>query len=181
MSFRDRKEAIMNTQRLGNSDLHITPIGFGAWAIGGSGWEFAWGGQDDHDSMAAIHEALDAAVGIAILSLSMGMMNTTLSRVGGEPVSLTFVTGDLNRIGSHLALAVARAPLPDIQGPWDSHLRRAGLLASVWAGFLAGAALSGAATSYFGVQALLPPVLILLALTFSSTEERSGTKSGAPR
>src|SRR5438270_4484573 len=52
----------MNTKRLGNSDLLITPIGFGAWAIGGSGWEFAWGAQDDSDSVAAIHEALDAGV-----------------------------------------------------------------------------------------------------------------------
>ena len=43
----------MYTKRLGNSDLYITPIGFGAWAIGGSGWEFAWGGQDDRDSVAA--------------------------------------------------------------------------------------------------------------------------------
>ncbi len=45
----------MNTRQLGNSDLYITPIGFGAWAIGGSGWEFAWGAQDDHDSITAIH------------------------------------------------------------------------------------------------------------------------------
>jgi aryl-alcohol dehydrogenase-like predicted oxidoreductase len=52
----------MNTKRLGNSDLFITPIGFGAWAIGGSGWEFAWGGQDDRDSVAAIREALDHGV-----------------------------------------------------------------------------------------------------------------------
>jgi aryl-alcohol dehydrogenase-like predicted oxidoreductase len=47
---------------LGNSDLFITPIGFGAWAIGGGGWEFAWGAQDDSDSIAAIHEALDAGI-----------------------------------------------------------------------------------------------------------------------
>jgi aryl-alcohol dehydrogenase-like predicted oxidoreductase len=52
----------MNTRQLGNSDLYITPIGFGAWAIGGSGWEFAWGGQDDHDSVAAIREALDSGI-----------------------------------------------------------------------------------------------------------------------
>jgi aryl-alcohol dehydrogenase-like predicted oxidoreductase len=52
----------MKTRQLGNSDLHITPIGFGAWAIGGSGWEFAWGAQDDQDSIAAIREALDAGV-----------------------------------------------------------------------------------------------------------------------
>ena len=52
----------MKTKPFGNSDLFITPIGFGAWAVGGSGWEFAWGGQDDSDSIAAIHEALDAGV-----------------------------------------------------------------------------------------------------------------------
>jgi aryl-alcohol dehydrogenase-like predicted oxidoreductase len=52
----------MNTKRLGNSDLFITPVGFGAWAIGGGGWEFAWGAQDDSDSVAAIREALDAGV-----------------------------------------------------------------------------------------------------------------------
>jgi len=52
----------MKAKQLGNSDLFITPIGFGAWAIGGSGWEFAWGGQDDSDSVAAIHEALDAGI-----------------------------------------------------------------------------------------------------------------------
>jgi aryl-alcohol dehydrogenase-like predicted oxidoreductase len=52
----------MNTKRLGDSDLLITPIGFGAWAIGGSGWQFAWGAQDDSDSVAAIHEALEAGV-----------------------------------------------------------------------------------------------------------------------
>ena len=52
----------MNVKRLGNSDLHITPIGFGAWAIGGAGYEWGWGAQDDADSIASIHEALDAGV-----------------------------------------------------------------------------------------------------------------------
>ena len=52
----------MNTRQLGNSDLHITPIGFGAWAIGGSGWQFAWGAQDDDASVAAIREALDNGI-----------------------------------------------------------------------------------------------------------------------
>lgn len=108
--------------------------------------------------------ALDTAAGIATLSLAMGMANTTLSRVGGEPVSLTFVTGDLNRIGGHLAMAVRRTPLPEAQGPWDTHLRRAGLLASVWVSFLTGAVLCGAATAHLGVLALLLPLVILLAL-----------------
>jgi aryl-alcohol dehydrogenase-like predicted oxidoreductase len=47
---------------LGNSDLHLTSIGFGAWAIGGDNWEFAWGAQDDNESIAAIHRALDLGV-----------------------------------------------------------------------------------------------------------------------
>jgi aryl-alcohol dehydrogenase-like predicted oxidoreductase len=52
----------LEKRRLGNSDLEITPIGFGAWAIGGPGWEFGWGYQDDRDSIAAIHAALDAGI-----------------------------------------------------------------------------------------------------------------------
>jgi len=52
----------MQTRKLGNSDLHITPVGYGAWAIGGSGWEFAWGSQNDNDSIAAIHRSLELGV-----------------------------------------------------------------------------------------------------------------------
>ena len=52
----------MQTRTLGNSDLKITPVGYGAWAIGGSGWQFAWGSQDDNDSIAAIHRALELGV-----------------------------------------------------------------------------------------------------------------------
>lgn len=47
---------------LGNSDLQLTPIGFGAWAIGGGNWEYAWGPQDDAESIAAIHRALDLGI-----------------------------------------------------------------------------------------------------------------------
>jgi uncharacterized membrane protein YoaK (UPF0700 family) len=114
---------------------------------------------------------LDAKAGIAALCLAMGLMNTTLSRVGAEPVSLTFVTGALNKLGQHLALCVRRAPLADAQGPWDTHLRRAGLLASVWAGFLTGAVLSAAAFAYFGVWVLFAPFLILLALALFSSPD----------
>jgi aryl-alcohol dehydrogenase-like predicted oxidoreductase len=52
----------MNTRKLGNSDLQITPVGFGAWSTGGGGWEYSWGPQDDHDSIAAIHKALELGV-----------------------------------------------------------------------------------------------------------------------
>jgi aryl-alcohol dehydrogenase-like predicted oxidoreductase len=49
----------MTLRTLGRSDLKITPIGIGAWAIGGGQWEFAWGAQDDQESIAAIHAGLD--------------------------------------------------------------------------------------------------------------------------
>ena len=52
----------METRKLGNSDIKITPVGFGAWAIGGTGWDFAWGPQNDEDSIAAIHRSLELGV-----------------------------------------------------------------------------------------------------------------------
>jgi aryl-alcohol dehydrogenase-like predicted oxidoreductase len=52
----------MDTRQLGNSDLHITRIGVGAWAMGGGDWKFAWGDQDDNESIAAIHRALDQGI-----------------------------------------------------------------------------------------------------------------------
>ena len=51
----------MNTRKLGNSDLLITPIGFGAWAVGGP-WQFGWGEQSDRDSISAIHRALELGI-----------------------------------------------------------------------------------------------------------------------
>ena len=53
---------MMETRRLGESDLMITPIGIGAWAIGGAGWAFSWSHQDDRISERAIHAALDAGM-----------------------------------------------------------------------------------------------------------------------
>ena len=50
------------TKQLGNSDLNITAIGFGAWAIGGGDWQFAWGHQEDDESIAAIHRALELGI-----------------------------------------------------------------------------------------------------------------------
>ena len=50
----------MEKRKLGHSDLLITPVGVGAWAMGGGGWAFAWGPQDDQQSVAAIRAALEA-------------------------------------------------------------------------------------------------------------------------
>ena len=55
-------EVLGRTKQLGNSDMHITSIGFGAWAIGGGDWQFGWGPQDDADSIAAIRATIDAGI-----------------------------------------------------------------------------------------------------------------------
>jgi aryl-alcohol dehydrogenase-like predicted oxidoreductase len=52
----------MQKKRLGDSDMFLSPIGVGAWAMGGAGWAFSWGPQDDDDSIAAIHAALEAGI-----------------------------------------------------------------------------------------------------------------------
>src|SRR6478672_7331562 len=67
------KKIDMKTKQLGNSNLFITPVGFGAWAIGGSGWEFGWGEQDDKASVAAIHRALELGVNWIDTAADYGM------------------------------------------------------------------------------------------------------------
>jgi aryl-alcohol dehydrogenase-like predicted oxidoreductase len=52
----------LKTARLGATSLEITRIGFGAWALGGGGWEHGWGPQDDEESIAAIHHALELGI-----------------------------------------------------------------------------------------------------------------------
>jgi aryl-alcohol dehydrogenase-like predicted oxidoreductase len=83
------------TRQLGNSDLHITRIGFGAWAIGGGDWQFAWGHQEDKDSVAAIERALDLGVNwidtAAIYGLghSEEVVARALKQSGRKPYILT--------------------------------------------------------------------------------------------
>jgi aryl-alcohol dehydrogenase-like predicted oxidoreductase len=57
------QKAPLTTAALGDTGLEITRVGFGAWALGGGGYDWGWGAQDDEDSIAAIHQALDLGVG----------------------------------------------------------------------------------------------------------------------
>jgi aryl-alcohol dehydrogenase-like predicted oxidoreductase len=52
----------MQKRKLGYSDLYLTTIGFGAWAIGGGNWDWGWGSQEDVDSLATIHQVLEAGI-----------------------------------------------------------------------------------------------------------------------
>jgi aryl-alcohol dehydrogenase-like predicted oxidoreductase len=58
----EKHRTSFETRQLGNSDLKLTPIGFGAWAIGGGNWDFGWGPQDDQESVEAIQRALDGGL-----------------------------------------------------------------------------------------------------------------------
>src|SRR5688500_2540563 len=57
-----RDTTSLATRTLGRTGMEITRVGFGAWAIGGGGWAFAWGDQDDSQSMAAMRYAVQRGV-----------------------------------------------------------------------------------------------------------------------
>src|SRR5665213_4616553 len=61
-AMRTTATTTLETRRLGTTDLEITTVGFGAWAIGGGGWAFSWGPQDDGESIAAMRRALALGV-----------------------------------------------------------------------------------------------------------------------
>ena len=117
------------------------------------------------------HSSLDANLGIAMLSSAMGLLNPAVSRTGTEPQSLTFVTGTLNKIGGHLALAARRERPSDSEGAGDTHLHRALLEGYIWAGFLAGAVLSGLAASWLGRLALVPACVTLVVVALVSHDD----------
>ena len=114
---------------LGNSDLHLTPIGFGAWAIGGGNWEFAWGPQDDKESIAAIHRALDLGVNwidtAAIYGLghSEEMVAKALKSTSHKPLVFTKCSMRWHPDGKiYRSLKVA-----SLQEELDNSLRRLGV------------------------------------------------------
>ena len=83
------------TRQLGNSDLQLTTIGFGAWAIGGGDWQYAWGPQEDKESIEAIHRALDAGINwidtAAVYGLghSEEVVGTALKSTSAKPYIFT--------------------------------------------------------------------------------------------
>ena len=73
----------MTVRTLGQSDMKITRIGIGAWAIGGGSWEFGWGPQDDAESVAAIHAGLDHGINWidTAAAYGLGHSETVVGRV----------------------------------------------------------------------------------------------------
>lgn len=114
--------------------------------------------------------AFIAEVGIALLSASMGIMNPAVARIGAESVNLTFVTGALNKLGNHLALAARGTPPQDAQGSRDTHLRRAGLEGGLWLAFCAGAIFAGVVTKRVAGFELVPAIGILIFFALLSRD-----------
>ena len=112
---------------------------------------------------------LSAPAFVIMLSFTMGVMNTALSRVGSQLVNVTFVTGTLSQIGGHLARAWRSEPLEDAEWPGDTHFARAMLLTTVWLGFFSGALLGGALTLLMGVWMLAIPAVTILFLASAET------------
>ena len=90
-----RAHVLGSTRQLGNSDLQLTSIGFGAWAIGGGDWQYAWGPQEDRKSIEAIHRALDAGINwidtAAVYGLghSEEVVGTALKSTSSKPFVFT--------------------------------------------------------------------------------------------
>jgi len=97
-----------------------------------------------------------AWAGIIALSLAMGIMNTSVTSVGPQKINLGYVSGTLNSLARHLALAAKGLPLLDATGPQDTHARRAALLTGIWTSFVFGALLAGIATPRYSASSCLP-------------------------
>lgn len=113
---------------------------------------------------------------IMLLSLAMGALNTSVTEVGGQTVSLGYMTGDLNNLAQHLANGIRRAPVEKPQNPSDTHWSRAGLLATLWIAFFAGAVLGGAVASHLAFWTLLFPAIVLSALAAAEFRANSTVK-----
>jgi uncharacterized membrane protein YoaK (UPF0700 family) len=104
-------------------------------------------------------------IGIVLLSTAMGLLNTSVTEVDGQPISLGFMTGDLNSLARHVAKGILRAPVADPRDERDTHWRRVVLLGRLWTFFLAGAILGSALASRVNVWTLLIPAILLVLLS----------------
>jgi len=85
----------MNKRQLGCSDLELTVIGLGTWAIGGAGWEFSWGPQDENEAIAGVLAALDQGINwidtaaVYGLGRSEELVGKALKQAGEKPFVAT--------------------------------------------------------------------------------------------
>jgi aryl-alcohol dehydrogenase-like predicted oxidoreductase len=116
----------MQKKRLGNSDLEVTPVGVGAWALGGGGWAFAWGPQDDNESVAAIEAALEGGVNWIDTAAVYGLGHSeevVARAVKGRP-SKPLVFTKCERVWDENGKISGRLKADSIRRECDASLRR---------------------------------------------------------
>jgi aryl-alcohol dehydrogenase-like predicted oxidoreductase len=119
---------------LGRTDMQITRVGLGAWAIGGNGWAAGWGSQDDNDSVATIRHAIDSGINWIDTAAIYGhghseeVVAAALRGVSDADRPLVFTKGGLAWDESdHMAVASRRGSADGIHRDVDESLRRLGV------------------------------------------------------
>jgi uncharacterized membrane protein YoaK (UPF0700 family) len=110
---------------------------------------------------------------VGLLSTAMGCLNSTITRIGGQPINIGFVSGELYRLAEHLALAYRRLPVDNPEGPDDTHLRRAALIATLWGMFLGGAFAGGLAEHFAPTAGVCLPVAALIGILAARLRRRA--------
>ncbi len=112
----------------------------------------------------SVPEVLPSWLEVTFLAFAMGAMNPTVTHVNGESVGLAYVTGTLNKMGQHLALALRRVAVPGAKGPWDTNIRRFLVLLGVWFSFVFGAFLGAVGAYQIDEWALAVPAAVVLTI-----------------
>ncbi|QDU26176.1 hypothetical protein ETAA8_12510 [Anatilimnocola aggregata] len=117
---------------------------------------------------------------VALLSLSMGALNATVSRIGGQAINIGYVSGGLHKLAEHLAFAYLRFPVDSPQSPHDTHFHRAAIILRVWSVFLFGAFLGAIIESHFRrFVHCLPASAITIVLLSADLDRRLHSTIGS--
>jgi aryl-alcohol dehydrogenase-like predicted oxidoreductase len=120
----------MRTRKLGWTGLELSVVGFGTWAAGGAGWKFAWGPQDDNDTVRAIHEAIDSGINWIDTAAVYGLghaeevVGKAVKAMRVRPAIATKCSRRWNHDGSELYGSLKRE---DIKAECEMSLKRLGV------------------------------------------------------
>ena len=119
----------MKLRRLGQSDLDITPIGIGAWAIGGGQWEFGWGAQNDQESIGAIRTGLDVGINWidTAAAYGLGHSETVVGRAVGGLRSRPYVFTKCSLVWDDAGMISHNLQAAPIQRECGASLTRLGI------------------------------------------------------
>lgn len=119
----------MHTRPFGNSDMEITPVGLGTWAIGGGGWKFGWGPQDDEQSIATIHRALDLGINWIDTAAVYGLGHSEeiVGRAIKERAERPYIFTKCSRIGDDTGEVSSSLKAQSIRREVEGSLKRLGV------------------------------------------------------